>query len=254
MAENSGTDASAPVAIVTGAASGVGFETVERFRARGTRVVAVDRDADAVALFADDAGVDVVVGDVAEPTTAERAVAAALDGFGRIDVLVNNAARFLLRPIVETSLDDWDSLMATNARGVFLFSRAVLPTMTAQGGGSIVNVSSISGLVGLANQVAYGATKGAIVAFSKALAIEVAASGVRVNVVAPGTVDTPFVRVPVQALPDPEATMRAIAATHPLQRIAHPAEVADAIVYLASPEASFVTGVVLPLDGGYTAQ
>ncbi len=254
MAENSAADGESPVAIVTGAASGVGFATVGRFRARGTRVVAVDRDADAVALFSDDAGVAVVVGDVAEPGTSDRAVAAAVDGFGRLDVLVNNAARFLLKPLVDTSLDDWDALMATNVRGLFLFARAALPAMTAGGGGSIVNVSSISGLVGLANQVAYGATKGAIVAFSKALAIEVAGAGVRVNVVAPGTIDTPFVRVPLRALPDPDATMRAIAATHPLQRIAQPREIADAILYLASPEASFITGTVLPVDGGYTAQ
>ncbi|GAA2245130.1 glucose 1-dehydrogenase [Herbiconiux moechotypicola] len=242
------------VAIVTGAASGVGLATVRGLLAESAHVVAVDVDPSAAELFAADPGVLTVIGDVADPATAERAVTAALDAFGRVDVLVNNAARFLLKPLAETTVTEWDAVLRTNVRGVFLFSRAVLPTMTAQGGGSIVNVTSISGLVGLANQAVYGASKGAIVTLTKALAVEVAASGVRVNAVAPGTVDTPFVREPLAALPDPEATLRTIAATHPLGRIARPSEIADAVLYLASPAASFITGTVLPVDGGYTAQ
>jgi NAD(P)-dependent dehydrogenase (short-subunit alcohol dehydrogenase family) len=253
-AEAAAERAAARVVIVTGAASGVGRAAVERFRADGASVVAVDRSEAVRTEFAGDDGVRPVVGDVAEPATAEQAVATALEAFGHIDVLVNNAARFLLKPLADTTVEEWDGLMRTNARGVFLFSRAVLPAMTAAGSGSIVNVASISGLVGLANQVAYGATKGAIVTFTKALAVEVAALGIRVNVIAPGTIDTPFVREPLAALPDPEGTMRAIEATHPMRRIAQPSEIADAVAYLASPAASFVTGVVLPVDGGYTAQ
>jgi NAD(P)-dependent dehydrogenase (short-subunit alcohol dehydrogenase family) len=240
------------VAIVTGAGSGVGAAVVGRFRARGARVVAVDLDEGVRGLEADD-GVVAVVGDVSHPGTAEAAVAAALSRFGRIDVLVNNAARFLLKPLAETSLEEWDGLMTTNVRSMFLFCRAALPAMVERGGGAVVNVTSISGIVGLANQTAYGATKGAIANFTKALAIEYAPHGIRANAIAPGTIDTPFIRRPLAELPDPEAVLAGIAATHPLGRIAQPEEVADAIVFLASPAAAFITGVVLPVDGGYTA-
>ncbi|MFB2582881.1 SDR family NAD(P)-dependent oxidoreductase [Herbiconiux sp. P15] len=239
------------VAVVTGAASGVGAATVALLRSRGARVVAVDVDPGVAALEADD--VAAVVGDVSDPSTAEDAAARARERFGRIDILVNNAARFLLKPLADTTVEDWDGLMATNTRSMFLFSRAVLPAMVAQGGGAVVNVASISGVVGLADQAAYSATKGAIVSFSRALAIEYAPHAVRVNAIAPGTIDTPFIRRPLAALPDPEAVLAGIAATHPLNRIAQPGEIADAIVFLASPAAAFITGVTLPVDGGYTA-
>lgn len=244
---------SGSVAVVTGAASGVGYEVVSLLRAAGARVVAVDLDA-AVKELETDTGVAAVVGDVAEDTTAATAAQMALHRFGRIDILVNNAARFLLKPLLETTADEWDGLMSTNVRSMFQFSKAVLPSMLTQGSGSIVNLGSISGLVGLENQAAYGATKGAIALFSKALAVEFAGHGIRVNAVAPGTIDTPFVRRPLEQLPDPEAVLRGIAATHPLNRIAQPREVAEAVVFLASPAASFITGAVLPVDGGYTAQ
>ena len=244
-------DLPAPVAIVTGAASGVGAATVDRFRSRGIRVVAVDLDSGVSALEADD--VSTVVGDVSEPATAEQAAALALDRFGRIDILVNNAARFLLKPLADTTVEEWDGLMTTNVRSMFLFSRAVLPSMVTQGGGAVVNVASISGVVGLADQAAYSATKGAIVSFTRALAIEYAPHAVRANAIAPGTIDTPFIRRPLAELPDPEAVLAGIAATHPLNRIAQPEEIADAIVFLSSPAAAFITGVTLPVDGGYTA-
>jgi NAD(P)-dependent dehydrogenase (short-subunit alcohol dehydrogenase family) len=242
------------VFIVTGAASGVGADVVRVLRAAGARVVGVDLHAGAQDE-ANDAGMASVQGDVADPATATAAVALALRRFGRVDGLVNNAARFLLKPLLQTEPAEWDALFAVNVRSVMLFCRAALPAFIQQRRGAIVNLASISGLVGLQGQVAYGATKGAIVTLTKALAIEHAHDGVRVNSVAPGAIDTGFVRsaVPMNDA-DYAAVAGQIAAAHPLGRMAQPIEVAKAVRYLLSPEAAFITGVVLPVDGGWTAQ
>lgn len=243
------------VVIVTGAAAGVGAEVVQVLRAAGTRVVAVDHDAAVATVFASDDGVAPLQGDVSQPATAQRAAALALDRFGRIDGLVNNAARFLFKPLLDTGVDEWDALFAVNVRGMMLCCQAVLPHFIARQGGAIVNVASISGLCGMANQVAYGATKGAIVMLTKALAIEQAPHFVRVNAVAPGAIDTGFVQK-ATGLQGAEyaALAEQIAAAHPLGRMARPVEVAEAIRYLLSPAAGFITGTVLPIDGGWTAQ
>jgi NAD(P)-dependent dehydrogenase (short-subunit alcohol dehydrogenase family) len=236
-------------AVVTGAARGIGENVVTRLRAAGYRVVAVD----IAPLPFEDEGVVPLVADVTAPDTPAAAVDLALSSFGRLDLLVNNAARFLRRPILETSDDDFDGLFATNVRPVFRFSRAALPTLV-ETRGCIVNTASISGLIGVANQSVYAMTKGAIVQLTRQLAIEFAARGVRVNAVAPGAVDTEFMAEARAADPDPAAGLAVTLSNHPIGRVSTADEVARAIVFLASPESSGITGTILSVDGGYIAR
>jgi NAD(P)-dependent dehydrogenase (short-subunit alcohol dehydrogenase family) len=195
-----------------------------------------------------------LVGDVREKDTAESAVDLALGRFNGLHVLVNNAAIILSKDILQTSEPEWDDVMDVNVKGVFHHCRAVLPHLLSQRSGSIVNVSSISGVVGLPQQAAYCASKGALVQLTRQLAIEYAGDGIRVNSVAPGAIDTPFLTRHLQAQADPVAAAQAVNAAHPLGRYSSPAEIADAIAFLASPRSSFITGAILALDGGYTAR
>jgi NAD(P)-dependent dehydrogenase (short-subunit alcohol dehydrogenase family) len=240
------------VAIVTGAAGGIGSAVVEQLRAAGANVVAEDIDPGVEELAAD--GVAALTGDAAQAATAQAAVALAHERFGRLDIVINNAGRFLLKPIVETTDEEWDGLMTTNVRSVFVHCREALPRLIANGGGAIVNVSSISGVIGLPAQGAYCATKGAIAQITRQLAIEHAAQGVRVNAVAPGAVDTDFVNAALAGAPDLEAARGDIGKSHPIGRMADPSEIARIMVFLASPAASFMTGAVVMADGGFTAQ
>jgi NAD(P)-dependent dehydrogenase (short-subunit alcohol dehydrogenase family) len=240
------------VAVVTGAAGGVGSEVVRLLLDAGASVVAEDIDPAVAELEASDERVVALVGDVADADTARAAVATATERFGRLDILVNNAARFLTKPLVDTTDDEWDEIMRTNVRGVFVHCREALPQL-ANGGGAIVNVASISGTVGLADQIAYSASKGAIVQMTRQLAVEWSPRGVRVNAVAPGAIDTPFLRNALAGAPSVDEVLTQIAAAHPLGRISNPDEIAETIVFLASPRARFVSGAILMVDGGYTA-
>jgi NAD(P)-dependent dehydrogenase (short-subunit alcohol dehydrogenase family) len=238
-------------AVVTGAAKGIGRATAELFAREEARLVLADVDEDGLAELRkrlDWAEVEVVVGDVSKPEEARRMISAAVERFGRIDVLVANAGVIPLNNIVEATPEDWDHVMAVDGRGMFLCCKYAVEAMLATGGGSIVCLSSISGMAGQKNQATYGPAKFVASGLTKHLAVEWAARGIRVNAVAPGTIQTEAVaRLPEEY----KAPMKE---AHPIGRLGEPSEVASAILFLASDEASFVTGAILPVDGGYLAQ
>jgi 3(or 17)beta-hydroxysteroid dehydrogenase len=238
------------VALVTGAASGIGRAVAARLADVDFRVVATDVDAAGQEVVDVIAGAVFIEHDVTEEAAWERAIQAALDAYGRLDVLVNNAGIVRAQAVTETTLADWRALMAVNLDGVFLGTKHGVRAMRRHGdGGSIVNVSSTSGLMGAPFSSAYCASKGAVRLFTKAVALKCAAEAIRVNSVHPGPVRTPLWRQ-VGIGPEDEA---AVAATSPLGRMAEPEEVADAIVYLTSDASRYITGSELVIDGGITA-
>jgi NAD(P)-dependent dehydrogenase (short-subunit alcohol dehydrogenase family) len=243
-------------ALITGGTSGIGQATAARFVDEGAQVVIVGRDGRRGADLEQRLGVTFVRCDV----TQEAQVAAAIDQvmrrLGRIDVLFNNAGIINFGNVVEAAIDEWDLLMATNVRSVFLVSRYALPPMIAAGGGSIINMGSNLGLVGTRGAAAYATSKGAIVQLSRAMALDHAADHVRVNCVCPGTIETPLVqRQRVGRTPEQEQqAAERVKLRFPLGRIGEPEEVAALVTFLASDEASFVTGAIYSVDGGYIAQ
>jgi NAD(P)-dependent dehydrogenase (short-subunit alcohol dehydrogenase family) len=249
------------VAIITGAGSGIGRATARRFVAEGARVVLNDIDRDSLTEL--DGEPLLVVGDVSQEEVAARLARTAREELGRIDVLVNNVGDLFIGEITETSAEDWDRLMATNLRSMFLCCKHVLPAMLAQRGGSIVNLTSISAFIGQEAQeggpsfFAYSVTKAGARQLATALATRYAKDGIRVNAVAPGATRTNQVRHFMPALSEAEEEAiwtNAGAVGTPMGRVAHPDEIAAAITFLASDEASYVTGTTLVADGGYTAR
>ncbi len=246
------------VCVVTGAAYGIGRATALLFAAEGANLVVTDIQPDPleeVGKELREAGCKVVtvVGDVSVEADAKQMIATATSEFGRLDVLVANAGIIPLDDILSTTVEAWDQVMAVDGRGMFLTCKFAIETMAAQNGGSIVCLSSISGMAGQSRQAAYGPAKFVATGLTKHLAIEWAAKGIRVNAVAPGTIRTERVK----QLPDEPGGAEYLAAIermHPMGRIGEPAEVAEAILFLASDAASFITGAVLPVDGGYLAQ
>ncbi len=238
------------VALVTGAGSGIGRATAIELAERGLRIVAVDRDAGAVAALAAELPACVgIAADVTDAASVDAAVAQA----GPIDVLANVAGIGSTDTIVDTPPEVWDAVFAVNVTGVFHTCRAVLPGMIERGSGAIVNVASVAGLVGLRRRAAYCASKGAVIALTKAMAIDHVGDGIRVNCVCPGTVETPWVQRLLGAAADPDATRTALIARQPMGRLGRAEEVAKAIAYLASDDAAFVTGTELVIDGGLVA-
>ncbi len=242
------------VALVTGGASGLGAESARRLAREGARVVLTDLAADAGQAVADEIGGVFLTQDVTDEARWGEVVQAVLDRFGRLDVLVNSAGVASGgQPILEATLEGWRHITSINLDGTFLGVRAVAPTMAAAGKGSIINLSSILGKVGQPGAAAYCASKGGVALLTKAVALELAPVGVRVNSVHPGYIETPMV---VNALreSDNENELRdLIISRHAMGRLGVPREIADAIVFLASDESSFMTGSELVVDGGYTA-
>jgi NAD(P)-dependent dehydrogenase (short-subunit alcohol dehydrogenase family) len=241
-------------AVITGAAKGIGRATAEVFAAEGARIVATDVDGDGVDRLRDRLGsqgaeVVTVVGDVSDPADAKRMVTAAVDRYGRLDTLVANAGIIPL----ESGPEDWDAVMAVDGRGMFLSCKYAIEEMLKTGGGSIVCLSSISGVAGQKRQSTYGPAKFVASGLAKHLAVEWADRGIRVNAVAPGTIKTERV-LELPDEPGGSAYIEEIEGMHPMGRLGEPVEVAHAIAFLASDQASFITGAVLPVDGGYLAR
>ncbi len=245
------------VAIITGAASGIGAETVRLFLEAGAQVVGVDVSATTVPdeLCTRFPGrVIGVRGDVGQESTAKQFVDTALGSFGRIDILVNNAGVACVKRLHEHTEADWDRVMNTNVKSLFWAAREVVPVMQRQGRGSIVNIGSISSVCGMPLQGAYGPSKGAVIQVTRQMAIDYASDGIRVNAVCPGTVDTPLLRSAAEQSGDVDGFLKILADGHPIGRIASAAEIARFVRFVASPDAGFVTGAVLMIDGGYSAQ
>lgn len=233
------------VAIVTGAARGIGRGIALAFAAEGASVATADRDGAGAERVADEIGGLAVRADVTSETDVARMVEETLTALGRIDVLVNNAGIATSAEVVDMPLAQWEETLAVDLTGVFLCSRAVLPTMIEQGSGRIVNIGSQLGLRGAASLAHYSAAKGGVHAFTKALAREVARHGITVNAIAPGPIDTELV-----AGLD-EETMAAILAEIPLGRLGRVEEIAPTAVLLASDEGAYYTGSVLNVSGGH---
>jgi meso-butanediol dehydrogenase / (S,S)-butanediol dehydrogenase / diacetyl reductase len=240
------------VVCVTGASRGVGRRAVELFLEYGARVVAADRLGEELHAAFDWAGkrVALVEADLTEVAACERVIDAALDSFQRLDVLFNNAGITVRCPAEQTSDEIWRMVLDTNLRSVFCCCRAALPHMRRQGGGAIVNNASINAIRGNLDLVAYSASKGGVVAMTRALATEFASANIRVNALLPGTIDTPMTDEYLAAAGDVQELQRALIAKHPLGRLASADDVARAAVFLASDNAAFITGVGLPVDGG----
>ena len=246
------------VCIVTGGGSGIGRATALLFAREGARLLIADKrgaSADAVVAQCTRNGGRALgtETDVARVDDVRRMIEVAVDEFGRLDVLVNNAGYGIAGSVLETDEEAWDVLMAVNVRGVFMCSKYAIPAMKKNGGGSIVNTASVVAQVGISNRAAYCASKGAVAALTRAIAIDHVRDGIRCNAVAPGTIDTPYFQEILHKSPDPEATRKALAARQLMGRMGTPEEIAQGILFLASDESRFATGTILTLDGGWTA-
>lgn len=252
-------DLSNKVIIVTGAASGIGAAIIKLFATSGAKLVAVDVDPklpSIVAELAPTAGdrIRTVVGDVSLEDTARRYTQEAINAFGRIDVAINNAGFAIIKKITDHTSDEWDRVFNVNVKSIFWSAKYVVPEMKKTGGGLFLNTGSISSVAGLGEQGAYGPSKGAVIQITRQMAIDYAADNIRVNAVCPGTVDTPLLRKAGADAPDPAAWIQGLKDAHPIGRISTPDEMACFYRFLSSDEATFFTGAVLMIDGGYTAR
>lgn len=248
------------VCLVTGAGSGIGEATALLFAREGGRVAVVDKDSDSARETAESIrkeGGDAlaVTADVSSSSDVGDMVSRVQSHYGRIDALVNNAGYGIARTVMNTSEEEWDRLIDVNLKGVFLVSKHVLEGMITRGSGVIVNVASTVSFVGITNRAAYCASKGGIASLTRAMALDHVDQGIRVNAIAPGTIDSPYMakNVVSQAPDQAEAVMEKLKARQAMGRLGRPEEVAYGILYLACDESSFCTGSILTVDGGWTA-
>jgi NAD(P)-dependent dehydrogenase (short-subunit alcohol dehydrogenase family) len=252
-------DLQGKAALVTGGASGLGKEIVRRLARDGATVLSLDRDAErgsaaAEAMRADGLAVTFRHGDVTREEDLRAAIAAAAGPTGRLDILCNNAGMQLIAPLHETTNEDWDRVHAVNLRSMFWGCKHAILRMRETGGGSIVNTASISSFMGDPLLPAYTATKAAIVGLTRSIGVNYAAEGIRCNCVCPGDMNTPMIEDYFAAQGDPEAARREVESAYPVGRIADPEEVAAAVAFLASPDASFINATEIVVDAGVTVK
>jgi len=237
------------VAIVTGAASGIGQATVELLHARGAKVVAEDLNPDVAHLARP--GVATLVADISQDGSAEHAIALALERFGRLDILVNNAARIVYKPVVEMTRAEWEYVMTTNVTGAFLHAREAAKAMIPNKSGAIVNIASYASYFAFPTIAAYCASKGALAQLTRTLALELAEHGIRVNAIGAGDVVTNLLN---DVFEDGPGFLAEHGKGVPIGRAAQPEEIAEIVAFLASDRASFIVGSVVMADGGYSVQ
>ena len=243
-------------AIVTGGGAGIGRAIAQRLADEGARVLVADLDADAAGTVAAELGGDARGRrvDVTSEDDVAALVAAAVEAWGGLDVMVNNAGVGVAGPVTETSGEDWARIMAVNLTGTFHGMKAAIPAMRESGGGSVVNIASVAAVVGVKDRAAYSASKGGIYALTRAAALDHLEEGVRINCVCPGTVDTPWIGRITAGYEDPADARAQMQARQPHGRFVAPEEIAAMVAYLASDEAGSVIGAAMIVDGGLTAR
>lgn len=241
-------------AFVTGAGSGQGREIALRFAAEGARVAAADLLGETAEQTASeiDGGLALEV-DVTRSESIEAGLRSAVDEFGGIDILINNAGVAVVGSILDLTEDEWDRLLDTNLKSIYLVSKAAWPLLVDRGGGAIVNTASTYGIRAVQNDAAYCASKAGVIMLTKCMALDGANDSIRVNCVCAGYIRTPMLEGFFEAQADPDATRAAAISGHPLGRFGEPADIASGMVYLASDEAAWVTGTALVIDGGFIA-
>ena len=243
------------ICIVTGGGSGIGRATCRIFAREGAKVIVADRNSEAaVAVAKDLPGAVAHSVDVSKSADVKRMIDDTVRQFGRLDVIVNNAGYGTFGTVVDIDEAEWDALMAVNVRGVYLCCKYAIPAMKATGGGAIVNVASVVASIGIRNRAAYVASKGAVAALTRAIALDHVAEGIRCNAIAPGTIDTPYYDDVMARAPDPVAFRKGLEARQPIGRLGTAEEMADCILFLASDESRFAVGAIVTIDGGMTAQ
>jgi len=246
-------------AIITGAGSGIGRAAALLFAREGAAVCVVDRDSERASSVSEEIAAAggksfATKADVGNLSQVSAMVAAAHQKWGRIDILVNNAGYGIAGTVVNTEEADWNALMSTNVNGVFFGCKAVIPIMAKQGGGSIINTASAASVVGIYNRAAYVASKGAVAALTRAMAMDHADENVRINCVGAGTVESPYYDKLFAESPDAAGLRRHLEERQLFNRLGKPEEIANAMLFLASDESSFCTGSTLFADGGWTAR
>jgi NAD(P)-dependent dehydrogenase (short-subunit alcohol dehydrogenase family) len=245
------------VSIITGAGDGIGQAAAVMFAEEGSSVViadiSVEKANNTLSMIKAKNGKGMVVQvDVRKADSVEKMVKDVMSAYGKIDILVNNAAVFIEATVLTTPEDEWDRIMDINLKGIFLCSKFVIPVMIKAGKGSIVNIGSEAGITGFKNQTAYDASKGGVVNMTRAMALDFAEKNIRVNCICPGTTETPMVKQAIAVAPDPVQARRNFS-SRPLLRLGRPEEIAAGILYIASDESEFATGAIIAIDGGKTA-
>lgn len=246
-------------AIITGATSGIGYSIAILFAREGANVVVVGRNEErgknTIDKIKEEGGEGIFVqADITQEEEAKCVVERTLKTYGRIDILVNNAGTVFSGSIPETDLDSWNRIYHTNVTTTYLMSRFVLPHMIEQASGSIVNMGSEAGLKGLKDRAAYSAAKSAIVGLTKAMAVDHSPLGIRVNCICPGAVETPLVKNVIESHPDPESMRQQLIDRRLLPFLGTPEDIASCALYLTSPDARYITGSIISIDGGSLAK